>query len=110
MKYIMIQRTLSSSMDEDNVTMYPIIFPKELVYKDIAEAIAKVISNYWGDSEIQVVSAGEINLVAGYVHGFSDTLKLNSDPADDSVISMVDYFNVHRYRIPTTIINNEKGK
>lgn len=110
MKYVMLQRTLSTSMDDDNVTMYPIIFPKELVHKDIAEAIAKIISNFWSENEVQIISAGEINLTAGFVHGFSDTLKLNSDPADDIVISMVDYFNVHRYRTPNTIIKKEKRK
>lgn len=99
MKYVMIQRTLGG-VDDDNVTMYPIIFPKELVHKDVAEAIIKSIKEAWSKYEVQVVSAGEVSIVSGFVGGFSDTLSLESDPADDSVISTIDYFNVHRYRTP----------
>ncbi|WP_437918421.1 hypothetical protein [Sphingobacterium sp. LRF_L2] len=96
----MIQRTLSSSMDDRNVTMYPIIFPKELVHSDIAEKMIQLISEAWPDCEVSVISAGEINVGFFFVGGFSETLGLESDDLDDHVISSIDYFNYHRYRSP----------
>ncbi len=103
MKYIMIQRNLSASIDDDNVTMYPIIFPKELVHKDVADAIVDVVKRYWPKSEVEIVSAGDISVVFGTTSGFSSTLELESDVADDMVISTGEYFNIHRYRTPNKI-------
>lgn len=109
MKYIMIQRTLSG-LDDDTVVMCPIIFPKELVHADVAEKITQLISECWPDREVTVVSAGEINITFGFVGGFSDTLGLESDMADDQVVSSIDYFNFHRYRTPNTIQRKGKSK
>lgn len=85
MKYIMFRVRIG-----DTEKFLPIIFPDELVHSDIAETIKSLIlSRYrWN---IDVSSAGSINIGATTCGGKSETLVSASDPSDAKIIQLYDY-------------------
>lgn len=66
----------------------PIIFPSTMVHAEVAKAVEGLFP-----PGMEVVSAGDINLVMSDIHvsGQSATLNLDSRPEDAAIIKMHDY-------------------
>lgn len=87
MKYVIVR-----SINQDIEREYPIVFPNQLIHKDMAE----LLISYLLQQEIatMVVSAGEISLfgIQDRCGGHSETLNVSSrGELDDAIISMNDY-------------------
>lgn len=79
---------------------YPIIFPAELVHKDVSIYIMTLLRNNHG-AEVEgmrVSGAGFINSadVIGPAYGKSESLDIGSQPDDTNFIRTVDYNHGHR--------------
>lgn len=84
MKYVMFKTRLGECD-----ALMPVIFPNTISHVDVAEAIQGMA----GMSKAEVASAGFINLRAISCHGESETLELQSEPGDLTVINTNDYFH-----------------
>lgn len=82
MKYIMFKRQVG-----DMTKLIPVIFPNDLVHKDVADALQQgTLKN------TTIQSAGFISPLNLKPEGGSETLNVNSNPAtDEMVIKMNDY-------------------
>lgn len=82
MKYIMFKGQIG-----DMTKLIPVIFPNDLVHKDVADALQQgALKN------TTIHSAGFINPLNLKPEGGSETLNINSDPeVDEIVIKMNDY-------------------
>lgn len=89
MKYIMVQHDIGNGV----IQKLPIIFPKQLVHRFMAQAIVPYLRHRHGFDNVEVVSAGECNLVGACVvcSGESETLKLKAAPGDADIIMTFDY-------------------
>lgn len=79
--------------DENLVQFFPIIFPNDLIHKDIADSITEFLKKEY-DIELKPISAGEIYINCNSVGGNSTTLDLYANPNDNDVINGIDY---HRF-------------
>ncbi len=80
MKYVMLQ-------DEDD-SLYPIIFPDTLAHKDFEDV--PIMSHLEGWSKLKgrakIVSAGTVTLPSGICSGESESLKLQSALSRDTAV------------------------
>lgn len=90
MKYVMF-RIEQGYGNERIIRHVPIIFPDNMVHKDVADRIARsVMGGFNGPAH--PVSAGEITLGEISCHGHSETLGLKSAGERDArVIELFDY-------------------
>lgn len=86
-KYIIIERSLG---EPGQLQRIPIIFPDELPNHMVAEALIPLITM---TGTTKVISAGDIEFKVKSCSGKSDTLDLNSDPLDRSLIEMFPLFH-----------------
>jgi hypothetical protein len=70
----------------------PIIFPDSLIHKDMAEATEPIVRRCC-NSNVKLISAGNISSVTQEVSGKSTTLNIESNSEDSSTISMYDYYH-----------------
>lgn len=82
MKYVMFRVKGPGGNDR----LIPVVFPNALVHRDVAEALYPVIKGL-------PVSAGECVVLVDSTHGKSDTLSLNANEDDASVITGHDYLH-----------------
>ena len=80
MKYIMFQ--------DCNGRKIPIIFPKNLVHQEVAEALEDLVVGSAG----RIVSAGEISFEVIRCFGKSETLEIGVIKGDAKLIDEYDYF------------------
>lgn len=92
MKYVMLEITLAGG--EAPPFKLPVIFPDKLVHKDMAMHVKSVAWATWPRCNVNVVSAGEIQLSDVQCFGKSETLGVESrEDADAHVIETYDYLH-----------------
>lgn len=72
----------------------PLVFPDFLVHREMALTFKQALHRH-GFDEVEFVSAGTVNFGIGggfECSGFSESLKLYSNPEDGRVIEMYDYY------------------
>ena len=85
-KYVML-----SDETDGTVRLMPVIFPAEMVHKDVAEAMVRMAMRY-DDPRLWIPrSAGFVQLMATSAHGESESLNLPSDPEDTRLINVRGY-------------------
>lgn len=97
MKYIV----LACRMTNDATLELPVVFPNNLVHREVADALVPCVQKHFPGKAVTVVSAGEISSTvfgSDMCHGRSDTLNMNSRGAeDDALLMMNDYGANYKY-------------
>lgn len=84
MKYIMFE--CARGTNDGLVFNIPIIFPGQLVHREVANALIPKLRTAFSECSICVVSAGDFNLSTLECSGESDTLRLKSRGQEDSTL------------------------
>ena len=87
MKFIIIERKLK----DDMVELIPIIFPNNLVHKNVYEST--IDRQEQPSKDFKCVSAGFWNPILG-AHGESETLGIDCKDGTNRVINNIDYYSV----------------
>lgn len=94
---------IHKQLDKDQAVTYPIIFPNELNHCDIADHVLVLLKSQFPTVNIEVVSAGFINLDTCQTYGHSETLNLETGDTDDLRIRLRDYFMFDDIKKPVKI-------
>jgi hypothetical protein len=85
-KYIMFENRIGEIK-----MLFPVIFPDKMVHKDVA-AVLRHLQPGWDKGGVVAVSAGMIeHITVDGLHGYSETLGLESNPDDASTIDVYSY-------------------
>lgn len=89
MKYIIIMRL--EPKDSNTCWLHPILFQDDLVHAVVAQETQRILQTQFGRLQIQVVSAGFIDLTklenfAPRTYGESTSLNIKSHPHDGYVV------------------------
>lgn len=88
MKYIMFLAKIGKVEQK-----IPFIFPDIIVHAEVVKYMKYVIKCSCGFEDVEPISAGNFDVVAGVCSGVSESLKLESDVEDASVILAYDYYH-----------------
>ncbi len=92
MKYVMLEITLAGG--EAPPFKLPVIFPDKLVHRDMAAHVKSVAWATWPRCNVNVISAGEIQLGGVECFGESETLNVKSRGERDArTIDVYNYFH-----------------
>jgi len=83
-KYILVERVLEGGIAQH----IPILFPKELMHSEVAQALARATGDLSG---CRPVRAGFVDLKADATHGASESLGLGSSAGDAEWINGFPY-------------------
>jgi hypothetical protein len=73
----------------------PIIFPNQLIHREVASAIKPMLLSQFPNAEIKIVAAGDCTIMSPVTtHGKSETLKIAARAEDGDTIAVIDYLGV----------------
>lgn len=70
---------------------FVVAFPEDMVHAVVAAALKAVAAIQWPGAQVNVHSAGSIDLYATSTHGVSTSLDLKADPEDARLLNVSDY-------------------
>lgn len=94
MKYIMFEVIMMASDAQGTLIKkaVPIIFPEDMVHREMASAMRPVMFRHWGaGADVRLVAAGFYDVNSGEVHGESETLHVRHRPEDKLIIKNYSY-------------------